>query len=149
MGHLYKNSIKLEITKRLVTSWPSMSSTTDEKVLPNTWKEKEEVNMMSEEVMMPTWASLVGLAVSLTNELERVSQRKSSLSSHCWISPSSSSTLTWDMILTLKMITRILKMMTRTVRMITRILRMMTKTLTMMTKTLTMMTKTLAMMKKL
>ena len=118
-------------------------------MLPNTWKEEEEVNKMSEEDMMPTWASLVGLAVSLTKELERVSQRKSSLSSHCWISPSSSSTLTWDMILTLKMITRILKMMTRTVRMITRILRMMTKTLTMMTKTLTMMTKTLAMMKKL
>ena len=103
-----------------------MSSTTDEKVLPNTWKEEEEVNKMSEEDMMPTWASLVGLAVSLTKELERVSQRKSSLSSHCWISPSSSSTLTWDMIITMKM--------TRTVRMMTRILRMMTNTLTMMTK---------------
>ena len=95
-------------------------------MLPNTWKEEEEVNKMSEEDMMPTWASLVGLAVSLTKELERVSQRKSSLSSHCWISPSSSSTLTWDMIITMKM--------TRTVRMMTRILRMMTNTLTMMTK---------------
>ena len=93
MGHLYKNSIELEVRKGLVTSWPSISSTTDEKVLPNTWKEKEEVNKMSEEDMMPTWASLVGLAVSLTNELERVSQRKSSLSSHCWISPCLSSPL--------------------------------------------------------
>ena len=57
------------------TCCPSISSTTEEKVLPS------------------TWASLVGLAPSLpsarTRERARVSQRKSSLSSHCWISPSS------------------------------------------------------------
>ena len=83
---------------------------------------------MSEEVMMPTWASLVGLAVSLTSELERVSQRKSSLSSHCWISPSSSSTLTWDMIMTLKMMTKTLIMMPKTVTMMIMTMQMMTRT---------------------